>query len=89
MAPQAAAVGAELLMNATDLAANLENESDASAVVFRALVALGTFAVKSPEMKALLRDLGVAEVAEAVQSRKAFAGGKAVQAAEDVKKALA
>ena len=88
VAAQAASVGAELALNAMDGGDDAADETG-DAVVFRALVALGTFAVKSPEMKALLRDLGVAEVAEAVQSRKAFAGGKAVQAAEDVKKALA
>ena len=87
VAPQAAAVGAELLMNATDLAANLENESDASAVVFRALVALGTLAAKSAETKSLLRDLGVRELADSLARSRTE--GKIAEAAEDVKKALA
>ena len=90
VAAQAASVGAELalcVMDGGDGAAKVDDTADA--IFFRALVALGTMAAKSPETKATLRDLGVAELAEAVTSRKAFAGGKAVQAAEDVKKALA
>ena len=85
IAAQAASVGAELLMRAMP-----SDGADAAAEVlfFRGLVALGTFAAKSPGTKASLRDLGVAELAEAVRSHVVFKGGNAVRAAEDVKKAL-
>ena len=85
IAAQAASVGAELLMHAMP-----SDGADAAAEVlfFRGLVALGTFAAKSPGTKASLRDLGVAELAEAVRSHVVFKGGNAVRAAEDVKKAL-
>jgi phospholipase A-2-activating protein len=89
VAPQAAAVGAELLMNATDLAANDGAESDASAVVFRALVALGTLAAKSAETKSLLRDLGVRELADSLARSRPEGKTNVTSAAEDVKKALA
>jgi phospholipase A-2-activating protein len=89
VAPQAAAVGAELLMNATDLAANDGAESDASAVVFRALVALGTLAAKSAETKSLLRDLGVRELADSLARSRPEGKTNVASAAEDVKKALA
>ena len=85
MAAQGGVGRAELLMHAMH-----EGRSDAAAEVlfFRGLVALGTFAAKSPGTKASLRDLGVAELAEAVRSHVVFKGGNAVRAAEDVKKAL-
>jgi phospholipase A-2-activating protein len=89
VAPQAAAVGAELLMNATDLAANDGAESDASAVVFRALVALGTLAAKSAETKSLLRDLGIRELADSLARSRPEGKTNVASAAEDVKKALA
>jgi hypothetical protein len=90
VAPQAAAVGAELLMNATDLAGDGSGaESDASAVVFRALVALGTLAAKSAETKSLLRDLGVRELADSLARSRPEGKTNVTSAAEDVKKALA
>ena len=72
IAAQAASVGAELLMHAMP-----SDGADAAAEVlfFRGLVALGTFAAKSPGTKASLRDLGVAELAEAVRSHVVFKGG--------------
>jgi hypothetical protein len=90
VAPQAAAVGAEILMTvSTDLAANDVAESDASAVVFRALVALGTLAAKSAETKSLLRDLGVRELADSLARSRPEGKTNVASAAEDVKKALA
>ena len=89
MAAQAASVGAELLLNAMPIdGADADSFAAAEVLFFRGLVALGTFAAKSPGTKASLRDLGVAELAEAVRSHEAFKGGNAVRAAEDVKKAL-
>ena len=89
MAAQAASVGAELLLNAMPIdGAGADSFAAAEVLFFRGLVALGTFAAKSPGTKASLRDLGVAELAEAVRSHEAFKGGNAVRAAEDVKKAL-
>jgi hypothetical protein len=89
IAAQAASVGAELLMHAMPIdGADADSFAAAEVLFFRGLVALGTFAAKSPGTKASLRDLGVAELAEAVRSHEAFKGGNAVRAAEDVKKAL-